>query len=148
MAGQAGSQSYIELRSNRISLKALPMGGRKHPAQWGVHDRNTSLPSLGGGLVFLPMPLHKAFKPSYMSFRLWAPAPRRSLVRRCVCVSRGQYVNGWLIDLASLGVRQVYPLLGVNSKPGPMDPGFYFFPSIRGHIKQLFPLTNRPMLDY
>ena len=42
-----GSQSYIELRSNRISLKALPMGGRKRPAQWGVHDRKTSAPKAG-----------------------------------------------------------------------------------------------------
>jgi hypothetical protein len=58
-------QSYIELRNNRICLKALLLGGRENPEQWGVNNRNTSK------LVFLLMPLHKAFKPSYMSFSLW-----------------------------------------------------------------------------
>ena len=42
MAGQAESQSYIELRGRRISLKALLIGVRKHPEQWGVHDINTN----------------------------------------------------------------------------------------------------------
>jgi hypothetical protein len=46
MAGQAQtntditstqSQSNIELGGNRICSKALPMGGRINPGQWGVH---------------------------------------------------------------------------------------------------------------
>jgi hypothetical protein len=59
------AQSNIELRGNMICLKALLLGGRENREQWGVHDRNTSK------LVFLSMPFHKAFKPSYISFRLW-----------------------------------------------------------------------------
>ncbi len=63
------SQSYIEFRGNMVSLKALLLGGRKLPEQWGVHDRNRSK------LIFLSMPLHKAFKPYYLSFRLWPSVP-------------------------------------------------------------------------
>ena len=67
----AESESYIELRGNRICLKGLLTGGRKRPGQWRVHDRNTSK------LIFLSMPLHKAFKPLYLSFSV------------CVCLPRG-----------------------------------------------------------
>jgi hypothetical protein len=66
MAGQAEPQSYIELRGNRIGLKALLLGGRKHPEQWGVHERNTSKFTRLGLLVFLSMPLREAFKPHYI----------------------------------------------------------------------------------
>jgi hypothetical protein len=85
----------MEFRCNKIGLKALLLGGRIYPGQRRVHDRKTSL------LVFLSMPPLEAFKPLYMFFRLWAPAPRRSLVRRRVCVCPESVASGWLIiDLA------------------------------------------------
>jgi hypothetical protein len=42
------------------------------------------------------------------------------------CVRLENVANGWLIkELASMRVRQFYPLLGINLKPGPIAPVFY-----------------------
>ena len=56
-----------------------------------------------------------------------APFALPSSAKQKVCVRLESAASGWLIkDLPSLGARQVYALLGVNPKPRPLGPGFYY----------------------
>jgi hypothetical protein len=63
-------QSSTKSRRNIICLKALLLGGWIYPEKWRGIDRKTSqvypplegLPAFGA-LIFLSIPLHKAFKP-------------------------------------------------------------------------------------